>query len=879
LLELTPEILAHLTAGGTLLVPTPQRAAALRLAYSAAQLGAGRRVWDSPDVLSWNAWLERGLDEARARGVPVPRRLSRAEEWWLWRQAVRAACSDLAVLWPDALIDSVRRAVLLLEDYGLELHDAASAETAVLLRAGEHFERRCHELHALWSRSWRACADYLQPASVTLMAGFAQLGSARRAWLDRINVLSEPTEPEAAPGALQVLDFDNPELEAQAAAQWCAGRLAQDPGARLLLIVMRLPEQRHRWLRALGQSLDQHRILDPGSAQGHSVLAIEGGVPLIDYPLIATALRLLSLAAGEADFDALSAVLRTPFLDPAARAARLRLDLWLREHNIEATQLPLLQALIEPVNQAPDEAAAVVLRALIQALSLHAPPIVAPAAPAPPALWAQRFALVLARCGWPGPDLSSAEQQVRARFEELLGEFAAMAIAPQLLQASQALQWLHQLAARTAFEPASDDVPVTVTSYLDDPIVRYDGIWIAGLTAEVWPQAPRPDPLIPWALQQAAGMAMASPGGPLRLAEQALRRWRHATPELAMSWARSDGDLPCDPSPLLREAADEAVPASAEAAAAHVPLESWLAASAPALEPWRDDSGPAWPAAQALLGGTRLLELQALCPFRSFAQLRLQAQPVPEPAPGIDPRLRGQILHHALELFWRATADSRTLCERAEQAELRLLRECVESALAQAEQRAPGSLEPSGLRREAERAVRVLQQLLAWERTREPFQTLALEWRRAYAVAGATLRLRLDRVDQLSDGRLIVIDYKSGSPESFEPHAERPRLPQLPAYAMAAGEQTAAVLALYLGREGPRLRGVADRAGRLIGLRALPEGEAAWPALLQRWREQLRELVQEFLSGHAAVRPQPGACEICHLQAFCRIQPSGASRP
>jgi RecB family exonuclease len=338
--------------------------------------------------------------------------------------------------------------------------------------------------------------------------------------------------------------------------------------------------------------------------------------------------------------------------------------------------------------------------------------------------------------------------------------------------------------------------------------------------------------------------------------------------------------LPRDASPLLRESVGQAVPAGPDAAVAtHFHFESWLAASAPPLEAWRDSWGPAWPKERLLRGGTRLLELQALCPFRSFAQLRLQAQPLPEPEPGIDPRLRGQILHRALELFWRATGDSVTLRERTPEAARSLVRDCVERALVEAQRRAPGFLEPTVLRREGERAVQLLQQLIAWELTREPFETVALEWPQSYAIAGATLQLRLDRVDRLADGRLIVIDYKSGAAEPFDALAERPTLPQLPAYAMAAGDQTAAVLALYLGRHGLKLRGIADRSERLAGLRPLPEGEGDWPALLQRWREQLWALVQEFLSGHAAVQPQPGACEICHLQAFCRIEAAGVLPP
>ena len=77
---------------------------------------------------------------------------------------------------------------------------------------------------------------------------------------------------------------------------------------------------------------------------------------------------------------------------------------------------------------------------------------------------------------------------------------------------------------------------------------------------------------------------------------------------------------------------------------------------------------------------------------------------------------------------------------------------------------------------------------------------------------------------------------------------------------------------LHLGREGLRLRGVADAAGRLTGLRALRPGAPDWPMLLQRWRTQLAGLVQEFQRGHAAVDPQPQACDHCHLQIFCRVQ-------
>jgi hypothetical protein len=40
---------------------------------------------------------------------------------------------------------------------------------------------------------------------------------------------------------------------------------------------------------------------------------------------------------------------------------------------------------------------------------------------------------------------------------------------------------------------------------------------------------------------------------------------------------------------------------------------------------------------------------------------------------------------------------------------------------------------------------------------------------------------------------------------------------------------------------------------------------------MQRWRQQLQALVDQFLRGEAAVQPLPDACDYCHLSLLCRI--------
>ena len=863
-------------------MPSRQRATAVRLAHSSAMLDAGRAVWNSPDVLPWSAWIERELGAARARGEPLARRLSAAEEWLLWRDAVHEACGQ-EVLRPDALIEPVRRAITRLDDYGLPLTRAASPESAVLLHARAAFRRRCAELGALGTTSWRDCAALLRPSAQLLLAGFATPGPAWRQWLEQHGARLLPgaqPEPDEPPQP-QAFGHDSPTLEAEAAAQWCAEQLARDGNARLLLVVPRLAQQRHLWQRALAQRLDYTALLSTGTESGAAPFAIEGGLALHRYGLVATALQLIAVACGPASFEQLSAVLRSSYLAAAPRDLRLQLDLWLRDHDVDRLDSASTDRVLAAVTANLGAPAAAVLQGL-----LRAAPIAAVSGPVGPALWGQAFAQHLAQCGWPGPAPGSDEQQVRMRFDEVLGDFAAIAGPLGRLHAGQASALLYGMAQRVAFEPASDDVPVTVTASLDDPITRYDGIWVAGLSADVWPPAAQPDALLPWTLQRDAGMPEASAAGQLQLARRRMRLWQQRAPRCRLSWSRSDGELPRDRSPLLAESPavmtppGSAPPAGADdsgdPAAAIVPgfaLPAWLIAQAPPLQAWRDSEASAWPAGRPLRGGVRLLELQSLCPFRGFAELRLRARPVPLPHPGIDPRLRGQILHLALERFWRATGDLATLQQRSRELTLALLQRCVWSASEQLAAATAVGIEAPLLRREAARAERLISQMLDWELTRGAFQTHSLEARESLAIAGTGLTVRLDRVDRLADGRLVVIDYKSGAAQRFDAFEERPPRPQLPAYALAAGSQVAAVLAIYLGRDGVKARGLADRANRLPGrgIEPLEGGEGAWPGLQQQWRARLERLVGEFLGGVAAVQPQPGACEYCHLQMLCRV--------
>jgi hypothetical protein len=70
-----------------------------------------------------------------------------------------------------------------------------------------------------------------------------------------------------------------------------------------------------------------------------------------------------------------------------------------------------------------------------------------------------------------------------------------------------------------------------------------------------------------------------------------------------------------------------------------------------------DDAGQPLSAGSVVRGGARLLEDQALCPFRAYALHRLAARPLEEVRPGIDPRVKGTLLHNVMQHFWQQVND------------------------------------------------------------------------------------------------------------------------------------------------------------------------------------------------------------------------------
>jgi RecB family exonuclease len=170
----------------------------------------------------------------------------------------------------------------------------------------------------------------------------------------------------------------------------------------------------------------------------------------------------------------------------------------------------------------------------------------------------------------------------------------------------------------------------------------------------------------------------------------------------------------------------------------------------------------------------------------------------------------------------------------------------------------------------------VLLQWLDYELGRPDFIVEACEKEQTVKIDGLELHLRVDRIDRVDKGRLIL-DYKTGVASASMWEGERPDEPQLPLYGTHGGvEDLCGVLFAKIRAEEMHFVGSAKDPAttvyRNFSGRTKVKSNLTEDALRQ-WSETLRILAADFLTGNAAVEPKsyPKTCRFCPLPGLCRV--------
>jgi ATP-dependent helicase/nuclease subunit B len=836
------ELFAQLARGHSegIAVVTPNRRLAQTLAheFDEWQIASGLTVWETADILPFGAFVERLYEDALFSdlGASLPLLLTPAQEQLLWEQIVGGS------------------GLLSIAQAAAQCREAWRLRHAWRIGAGAGNEDAA--AFNSWSRSYEektkgridsarlpdlmaGLFDRLKKPKLVVAYAFDILPPQTRAFLDRLEWVS--CKPEPQQGSAVRTSFPSAKLELESAGRWARARLELGR-ARIGVVVPELQRRRKEVVRVFSRVMQPGYNL-PGLAKAALPFNVSLGQPLADYPLVAAALDLIRFSFREVEFAVASRLIRSPFLGGAESemARRARLDARLRRTIDASVTLPKLIALV---------ADCAALRALLEAvLSVTKEP-----ADQTPSGWARRFSALLDAAGFPGARaLDSDAFQTRAKWHDALSEFSTLQRVTGAMSFEEAFAALQRLCNDTLFQPESRKAPIQVLGILESAGLRFDCLWVSGLTDDAWPLAARANPFLPIALQKKAGVPEASAEGSLELDRRLTAEWKVAAQEVVFSHAQKEADHDLAPSPLILDVAQ------GEIALADFPRYRDMLFAHGSLESVADNVAPRV-TEKAVRGGTRVLADQAACPFRALARWRLHAEALEEPSAGLDAADRGRLLHALMRSIWTDLRSSRNL------------RGNLEPVIARAAQAAVKEIGIEGRFGELERArlSKLAREWLELEKARSDFEISALEEKRTIAVAGLELSGRIDRLDNLKSGGHALIDYKTGinvSPKQWEP--PRPDDPQLTLYAVAAKEDIAAVAFAKVRAGSMKYMGF-SRAERTI-----PNVKQArdWKGLFALWRKEVESLGAAFAAGDASVDPKNGlaTCRLCDLQTLCRV--------
>ena len=830
----------------TCVVPSARLAAAWRRDAARRACAAGARAWVSAECLAFDPWLENVTRTARLqRRLPLAADfiLSAAQTRALWLEAIRAAPgTDPAQgeLLASLALDAHLKTHVWQLDRRPVASSLSSPEQAAFQTWHEWFEARCAQLRAAAPPELlRACvAAGFQPQHPSEFRGFGPAGPA----LVALGVRAPVFGPRATPPEVRV--FVDQEDEFGAASDWALARRAAADGWTVAVVCpnaeVATAFAAHAARRRLALHLPRTNDRQPEPWCGAPPARLAGSA------VVAHALLVLRLPARLTDAEA-AALLQSPYWATAEGqlgahaefAARLLAG---RTGGIDAHALLALARTAVPAFARRLSAVLALATSAPRRQSLQA--------------WMLSAQQRLLAVGWPGdgalaPMEQAAVEGLRRAFETVAGLDAVL----PAQSAAGAWGHLSAIAGRSGLTlPAALDA-IEILTIEEAAVVAPSAAWVLSLSDGMFPAVPRPNPLLSLVALRQAGVPGCVPARDGLYQNACLSALVAQAHTCVWSYATSARDTPLRPSPALAGLAR--APALARSL-----FTLWQARSVGvALVP--RDTTPVPPlAAGELAGGVSVLRDQAACPFRAFAQHRLRAGIIEARTPGLDARERGDLVHATLAALWatvRTQAALRALSEGALQQKIGC---AVDHTLAAW----PGMTPPLAAL-ESVRLGALVREWLVHDSARPPFEVLAWESPHELALGGLRLQIRIDRLDLLADGRVLVIDYKTGDSKRRDWLGPRPSAPQLLLYALAEHPAALAGIAIAGVQRG--------KCGFITEPKGLLDTTTGvfLEAQVAQWRGVLEALAGNFMAGDARVDPVRGAptCRHCNFKSLCRI--------
>jgi ATP-dependent helicase/nuclease subunit B len=863
-----------LRKGGMVVASSDRAARALQSAYHRRRRDEGLAAWETPSIQPWTAFVRSAWDDYGSDGRLL---LSAEQELAIWANIIRDG---------QTLSTSLDAPVLRLARLAMEAHKLLCFYSPKYLdtaaRSGwdgdpgtfshwlEAFDDACKK-HSLFSSN-RISLELilrLQRDSSNrlplLAAGFDRLLPIQRNILDAWGNW-QPLQPHDRAARIGLHKAIDSQSELDACACWCNRELAVNPDSRLLIITQDIASRRGEIERAFLRF-----------SNNISNFEFSLGLPLGQLSLPRAALLLLRWLQGSLDEPELDWLIGSRMAASPSETADLEVYMrLLRQKNLQRAQWTFVSFIQQPV-YAEKLPFSWIQRVISAQRKLRESGRRLRA----PLEWAEVVVQSLEILGWPWQQANeSASFQILRRWQQTLDTTGSLGFDDRRIDWTSFLGILDQTLRDTLFALESQDAPIQIAGPAESAGLSADRIWFLGADEQSWPATNSTHPLLPLDLQRRAAMPHALPQQDWDLANAITSRLASSADIVHFSFAGKRNGADARPSRIVQALAGPPIPFTPEMTPPRLEHR--------AAEMIEDYSKVPF-AHGALRGGSRILTSQSQCPFKAFAAARLGAEDWQPAEIGLIPLQRGKILHAILHSVWsgppngiRSLEDLLGLQDSAAFVTPHVQRAMRDEVPASVLERMPRRY----LELEKLRLVQLVTEWLNYEAQRISFSVTGTEVERSINLAGLTVKLRIDRIDQLNDGSLLVMDYKTGDVTAKSWDLPRPDDIQVPLYARFCIDSE--VGGLVFARIKPFDH---EFVGNVVNAKATIRRNLTQNnrlvkkpltgAMLEQWKTYIEGLASDFIAGRADVDPNnyPKTCERCGLQTICRIcEPENRTR-
>lgn len=478
--------------------------------------------------------------------------------------------------------------------------------------------------------------------------------------------------------------------------------------------------------------------------------------------------------------------------------------------------------------------------------------------------------------GWPGiiRNISSEEYQAIQSFQNALYEINKLDIILKKIDITEYFITLKNYLNNVEFQIEVNEPKVNILGILEGAGLEFENLWFMSLNSDLWPEEPSPNAFLPNEIQRQFNMPHSSFEREYEFASKITTRILNNSKNITTSFYEYENQKQVYPSSFIENFVNKEYLKNQISSQ----TKSKSKENNDKLEKYEDYIAPKINR-KFIKSAIYALNLQQQCPFRAYAETRLNAKKFQEIKFGITPIDRGNLLHNVMEKIWIHLKSKSGLISFLEKQDseiklfiINIINSCLEKLHLEK------NLYQDLCNIEKKRLYKIIIKWLEVESQRNNFYVKYTELEQNVKFENIYFTLRIDRIDTEFHNGLenkIIIDYKISSQNTSNWLNNITDI-QMPMYYLMLENNKKdntnnynGLLYSVINTKEQKFQGyVANDLDFGFGIKNID-----FDSYKDSWYEQIKTVANQYLNGLSIKAPVniDTTCKNCHLKGLCRL--------